>query len=65
MLKHYLLKKETHIIGLSNSYFDLPMLKNHVKLGYVITEVAIPSSTQDSYGRNLHKNIILKIKGNK
>lgn len=55
MLKYYTLQKETHVIGLTNSYFDLPMLKKHVKLGYVITEVAIPTDSQDSY-----RNIILK-----
>lgn len=60
MLKYYTLKKETHVIGLTNSYFDLPMLKKHVKLGYVITQVTIPSNVQDGHGRTLYKNIILK-----
>lgn len=62
MIKYYTLKKELRTIILANSYFDLPMLKNHVKLGYVITEVAIPTNSQDSYGRDLYKNIILKTK---
>ena len=58
-MKYYELKKQDHTIGLSNSYFDLPILKNHIKLGYKITKVTIVTNKQDSYGRIVSKNIIL------
>lgn len=58
-MKYYELKKQEHIIGLSNSYHDMPMLKNHIKLGYKITKVTIVTNEQDSYGRIISKNIVL------
>lgn len=58
-MKYYELKKQDHIIGLSNSYHDMSMLKNHIKLGYKIVKVTIVTNQQDSYGRIVSKNIVL------
>lgn len=58
-MKYYELKKDNHLIGLSNSYHDLPLLKKHVKLGYKIIKVVLVTNEQDTHGRIIARNIIL------
>lgn len=58
-MKYYELIKDNNIVGVTNSYHDIPLLKNAIKSGYKITKVTIPTGGQDSYGPKW-KNIILK-----
>lgn len=58
-MKYYELKKDNHLIGLSNSYHDLPLLKKHIKLGYKITKITLVTNEQDAHGRIIARNIIL------
>lgn len=60
MFKYFELKKEDLIIGLSNAYHDLPILKKHVQLGYKITKVTVLTNSIDEHGRVICNNIILK-----
>jgi hypothetical protein len=59
-MKYYELVKENHIVGVTNSYHDIPLLKNAIKSGYKITKVTITTDKQDIYGRIVANNIILK-----
>jgi hypothetical protein len=58
-MKYYELVKDNNIVGVTNSYHDIPLLKNAVKSGYKIIKVTIPTDNQDIYGGKW-KNIILK-----